>query len=162
MRIALAQLNPIVGDLSGNVARIAAAASQAGDAGAALMVTSELVVSGYPPKDLLLREGFVSACDRAVKTLAERIDSSLGLLVGHPTARGVPPGQMANAVSLLAGGRVQTTIHKYLLPNYDVFGKVADDRIELGQGDPHRQFRMTRSFPTADGTVRIGAPERRR
>ncbi len=144
MRIALAQLNPIVGDLSGNVDKIAAAATRARDDGAALLVTSELVLSGYPPKDLLLREGFVAACDRAVETLAGRIDAALGLLVGHPTTRGVPPGQIANAVSLLAEGTVQTTVHKYLLPNYDVF-------------DEQRYFREADDVaPVEFGGLRLG------
>ncbi len=144
MRIALAQLNPIVGDLSGNVARIAAAAAQARDDGAALLVTSELVLCGYPPKDLLLREGFVASCDRAVETLAGRIDASLGVLVGHPTTRGVPSGQIANAVSLLAGGKVQATVPKYLLPNYDVF-------------DEQRYFREADDVaPVEFGGLRLG------
>ncbi|MGD9854720.1 MAG: NAD+ synthase [Planctomycetaceae bacterium] len=121
MRIALAQLNPVVGDLPGNVARVLDAAAQAREAAAELLVTSELALCGYPPKDLLLREGFVAACDRALETLAKRTGSGPGLLVGHPTTRGVPQGQVANAVSLLAGGSVRATAHKYLLPNYDVF-----------------------------------------
>jgi NAD+ synthase (glutamine-hydrolysing) len=86
-----------------------------------LLVAPELFLSGYPPKDLLLRHGFVEACDRAVDDLATRLPPSLGLLVGHPTHRGVPRGYSGNAASLIAGGRVQETILKCLLPNYDVF-----------------------------------------
>ncbi|MBX3440321.1 MAG: NAD+ synthase [Planctomycetaceae bacterium] len=121
MRIALAQLNPLVGDLGGNSSKIAHAAAQARRDGADLLVTPELAVCGYPPKDLLLRAGFVAACDRAVELLAQQVPTDLGLLVGHPTTRGVPDGQCANAVSLLVDGAVSTTVHKYLLPNYDVF-----------------------------------------
>lgn len=122
MKIALAQLNPTVGDLSGNVRLVEQAFTQAEAAGAELLVCSELIISGYPPKDLLLREGFAAACDRAVEKLASRTAGSrLALLVGHPSARGLPSGRVANACSLLADGRVVDTIHKLLLPNYDVF-----------------------------------------
>lgn len=121
MRIALAQLNPTVGDLAGNKELVRAAAAEAVQAGADLLVVSELIISGYPPKDLLLREGFVAACDRVVEELAGELPPELGVIVGHPTHRGAPAGRVANAASLLQGGRIRTTIHKLLLPNYDVF-----------------------------------------
>ena len=117
MRIALAQLNPIVGDVAGNTRMVKQAMTDAIAQGADLVVTPELLVSGYPPKDLLLREGFVAACDQAVGQLAQQIDPRVGLLIGHPSTRNVPPGQCANAVSLLCGGQVVATRHKYLLPN---------------------------------------------
>ncbi|MCA9026227.1 MAG: NAD+ synthase [Planctomycetaceae bacterium] len=144
MKIALAQLNPIVGDLSGNAELILAAAHEALRAGAKLLVTPELIICGYPPKDLLLREGFVEACDAAVEELAEKLDHSLGILVGHPTRKGVPTGQIANGASLLFGGLIQTTTHKYLLPNYDVF-------------DEQRYFREAdRVSPIEFGGLRLG------
>lgn len=121
MKIALAQLNPTVGDLAGNAALVCAAVTSARVQGAELVVASELVISGYPPKDLLLREGFVAACDRQVESLAAAIPADVGVLVGHPTHRGVSGGRVANAVSLLHNGRISATIHKLLLPNYDVF-----------------------------------------
>jgi len=121
MKIAIAQLNPTVGDIAGNCELVYAAASRAREAGADLLVVSELVVSGYPPKDLLLREGFVAACDRAVTALAARIDPKLGLLLGHPSRWNLPEASIGNAASLLHGGQVQKTIYKCLLPNYDVF-----------------------------------------
>ncbi|OYW22896.1 MAG: NAD+ synthase, partial [Planctomycetales bacterium 12-60-4] len=121
MRIALAQLNPTVGDLVGNCRLIAAAVAAAREQGAELVVLSELVVSGYPPKDLLLREGFAAACDRAVDRLARDLPPDIGVLLGHPTCRGLPIDRVANACSLLEGGRVQGTVQKLLLPNYDVF-----------------------------------------
>ena len=121
MRIALAQLNPVVGDLAGNSERLLNMVRQASAFQPHLLVAPELFLSGYPPKDLLLRHGFVEACDRAVDDLATRLPPSLGLLVGHPTHRGVPRGYSGNAASLIAGGRVQETILKCLLPNYDVF-----------------------------------------
>ena len=121
MKIALAQLNPTVGDLKGNAALVCAAAAQAATLDADLLVTSELVISGYPPKDLLLREGFAHACDRAVSALAKELPRGLAVLVGHPTKWGVTEGRIANAASLLLDGEVRDTIHKTLLPNYDVF-----------------------------------------
>jgi NAD+ synthase (glutamine-hydrolysing) len=121
MYIGLAQLNPTVGDLTGNCRLVREAAAAARATGAELVVTPELAVSGYPPKDLLLRAGFVDDCDRAVEQLARELDTDAAVLVGHPTRRGVPQGRIANAASLLAGGRVVATLHKMLLPNYDVF-----------------------------------------
>jgi NAD+ synthase (glutamine-hydrolysing) len=121
MKIALAQLNPTVGDLAGNCRLIEAAAQRASEGGASLLVTSELVVSGYPPKDLLLREGFVSACDRRVEELSRSLDPRLAVIVGHPTHSGLPERRVANAASVLFGGKVVRTVQKRLLPNYDVF-----------------------------------------
>ena len=119
MKIALAQLNPTVADVRGNVALIRGARDAAGDAD--LVVTPELAVCGYPPKDLLLRESFVDACDAAIEALAKDTASGPALLVGHPTNRGGRDGSIGNAASLLDGGRVVATVHKQLLPTYDVF-----------------------------------------
>ncbi|MCG6157542.1 NAD+ synthase [Rubinisphaera margarita] len=121
MRIAIAQLNPTVGDLQGNCAKILEAARQAAEQQAELMVCAELVVCGYPPKDLLLRSGFVAACDEAVEYLAKQLPRDLAVLVGHPTHRDQPGGRCANAASLLHECEIQKTIAKTLLPNYDVF-----------------------------------------
>lgn len=121
MRIAIAQLNSTVGDLSGNRTAVRLAAERAVQENADLLVTPELFISGYPPKDLLLRDGFVAACDRAVDELAKEIDPSIAVLVGHPTVRNVSGGRAANAASLLFDGAVQETVWKTLLPNYDVF-----------------------------------------
>jgi NAD+ synthase (glutamine-hydrolysing) len=121
MKIAIAQLNPTVGDIHFNKKLIFGAVQQSHQAGAELVVTSELVVSGYPPKDFLLREGFVAACDRAVEQLAVELPPGIGVLVGTPTHRGVLGGSAANGCCLLHNGAVQQTIHKALLPNYDVF-----------------------------------------
>lgn len=120
-KVALAQLNPTVGDLKGNLELVRQAAQQAAAQGADLMVCPELIVSGYPPKDLLLREGFSTACDRAVEQLAAQLPESLGVIVGHPSLVNVPSGRVANAASLLADGKVAGRTHKLLLPNYDVF-----------------------------------------
>ncbi|MFK7820479.1 MAG: nitrilase-related carbon-nitrogen hydrolase, partial [Planctomycetaceae bacterium] len=121
MKIALAQLNPVVGDLAGNTALVLEAAEEAASQDADLLVCSELVLCGYPPKDLLTRQSFVEACDEAVLSLAQKLPPQLGVLVGHPSTRDVPGGRIANAVSLLHRGELVATRHKVLLPNYDVF-----------------------------------------
>ncbi|VAX41616.1 NAD synthetase / Glutamine amidotransferase chain of NAD synthetase [hydrothermal vent metagenome] len=134
----MAQLNPVVGDIEGNTLQVRVAAEQAAAMNADLLVTSELVISGYPPKDLLLREHFVAACDHAIEELAR--ESPVAILVGHPTLRTatgkqLPTGCIANGASLLHDGIVQQTIHKTLLPNYDVFDEqryfLAGDEVQL-------------------------------
>ncbi|MCY2968330.1 MAG: NAD+ synthase [Planctomycetota bacterium] len=121
MRIALAQLNPIVGDLRGNQALLMRAVERGTAAGATLVVAPELALSGYPPKDLLCREGFVAACDLIVEEIASALPADIALLVGHPTGRGLPHGRAGNGASLLTRGCVAQTVIKCLLPNYDVF-----------------------------------------
>ncbi|MCA9093418.1 MAG: NAD+ synthase, partial [Planctomycetaceae bacterium] len=121
MKIALGQLNPTVGDLAGNARLVEEAAIEAAKLGADLLVVSELVISGYPPRDLLLRQGFVKACRKTVEELAKRLPANLGVLVGHPDFPAGSSCRPVNAASLLAEGKVQQTIHKSLLPNYDVF-----------------------------------------
>ena len=121
MKIALAQLNPVVADLQGNVTRIRKAATRAASQGADLVVFPELAVCGYPPKDLLLRESFVDACDAAVEALAADTAGGPALLVGHPSNWGGRDGSVGNVASLLDDGRVAATVHKQLLPTYDVF-----------------------------------------
>ncbi len=121
MKIALAQRNPTVGDIPGNSQLVVDAARRAADEGAELLVTSEMIVCGYPPKDLLLRSGFVAACDAAVQEIASRIPRGLGVLVGHPSRLGQTGRGIANAVSLVEDGQILATREKSLLPNYDVF-----------------------------------------
>lgn len=121
MKTALVQLNPTVGDVRGNSDLVRDAVQSAVESGAELVVLSELVLSGYPPRDLLLREGFVDACDQTVDELAASLPPHVGVVLGHPTKRGVPNDRIANGASLLCGGKVAATVHKSLLPNYDVF-----------------------------------------
>jgi len=121
MKIALVQLNPTVGDITGNCRLILEATERAVSQGADLVVCSELIICGYPPKDLLLREGFSAACDNAVRSLSQKIPKNIGVIVGHPTHWNVPAGRIANAASLIRDGEILATVHKRLLPNYDVF-----------------------------------------
>ncbi len=117
MKIAIAQLNATVGDLAGNVARIADFAERARRAGADLMVTPELALCGYPPEDLLLREDFLEACERALGDLAARV-RDVTLVVGHPRLAG---GKRYNSASVIQNGRVIGVYDKQRLPNYTVF-----------------------------------------
>ncbi len=117
LTIALAQLNPTVGDVDGNVARIAAARTKA--LGADLLVGSELVVSGYPPEDLIYREAFLDAVEAGVTKLAAlTADGGPALLIGAPWRE---KGVAHNAVLLLDAGKVAGVRFKHHLPNYGVF-----------------------------------------
>src|SRR5512134_3720812 len=102
MKIAIAQINLIVGDLGGNVGRIVEFAERARAGGARLMVTPELAVCGYPPEDLLLRDDFIDACERAVGDLAARV-AGITLVVGHPRA---VDGKRYNSASVIQDGAV--------------------------------------------------------
>ncbi|OYW31334.1 MAG: NAD+ synthase, partial [Methyloversatilis sp. 12-65-5] len=118
LRIAVAQINCVVGDLDHNAALILDAARRAVEQGARLLLTPELALCGYPPEDLLLRPDFIRGCAAALAHLAADAPAGLALLVGHPHATG---GQLFNAASLLRGGRVEATYFKQRLPNYEVF-----------------------------------------
>lgn len=121
MKIALAQINTTVGDMAANEAKILAAYQQAVAAGAELVVTPELAVCGYPPRDLLLKAGFLEQNTAVVERLA-RATGATGLLVGFAGRNEHRPGREAtNAVALLQNGRVLATRTKSLLPTYDVF-----------------------------------------
>ena len=115
--IAVAQLNLTVGDLVGNADRIIAALDEARAAGAQLMLTPELALSGYPPEDLLLRPDFYRACAREVERIAAAAQG-VTVVLGHPVEDG---GERYNAASVLRDGAVLARYHKSLLPNYEVF-----------------------------------------
>jgi NAD+ synthase (glutamine-hydrolysing) len=124
MRITLAQLNPIVGDLTGNAAKIAATYESAAAAGSDLVVFSELVLTGYPPWDLLERGWFVEKASAAAQGLVRltEIHPETGLVFGTP--RPAPPAggkPLYNSAILAHRGRVLLEQHKSLLPTYDVF-----------------------------------------
>jgi NAD+ synthase (glutamine-hydrolysing) len=116
LRVAVAQINCVVGDLPRNAQRILDAAAQARSAGADLLLTPELAVCGYPPEDLLLRPDFYRACERELTALAAA--APLPMVVGHPEASA---GRRYNAASLLQDGRVAYTYRKQRLPNSEVF-----------------------------------------
>jgi NAD+ synthase len=118
LAIAIAQLDPTVGDIAHNVAKLRAAHAEAARQGADLVVATELGVSGYQPEDLVLKPAFVAACEAAVHELAEVTRSGPGMIVGSPWAE---DGKVYNAALLLEGGRIAGLRFKHELPNYGVF-----------------------------------------
>ncbi|HMB81111.1 MAG TPA: NAD+ synthase [Vicinamibacterales bacterium] len=122
MKIALLQINPIVGDLAGNARLIADAVRDAGRAGADLAVTPELALVGYLPRDLLLSDGFIRRSWDVLADLARELAGQPPVLVGlaepNPSDEGRP---LFNAAVLLRGGRPEQHFRKALLPTYDVF-----------------------------------------
>lgn len=133
MKIALAQLNPTVGDLEGNRKLAEEAADRAVAGGAELVVFPELMLTGYPPQDLLERDGFVRDQLRELETLT-RASKKIAMSVGAVLpVEGRGSKHLANAALLLAGGEEVAVQHKTLLPTYDVFDEnryfvSADDR----------------------------------
>jgi NAD+ synthase (glutamine-hydrolysing) len=139
VRLALAQLNAVVGDLEGNRAKILSFLEDARDAGADMVVYPELAVTGYPPEDLLLRPGFIAAARRSLLAIAEATRDVVALV-------GVPwyDRDLTNACAVCADGAVHAVYHKHYLPNYGVF-------------DEHRYFAEGRDLVLIQfGDVYIG------
>lgn len=135
MKIAIAQIDCLVGDTAGNAEKIILSAVQARKLGATLLVTPELSLCGYPPEDLLLRSDFLQACGAELTklslALAEvRTEAGAGitLIVGHPHQVG---NACYNAASVLQDGNIIATYHKHALPNHSVF----DERRYFTPGD---------------------------
>ncbi|NQW12358.1 MAG: NAD+ synthase [Alphaproteobacteria bacterium] len=119
LTITLAQLNPRVGDVAGNMDKLRRARAEAAAAGADVVVTPELYACGYPPEDLVRKPMFVAEIRRAIEDLArETGDGGPAVLVGAPWAE---DGKLYNAILLLDAGRVQAARYKVDLPNYGVF-----------------------------------------
>src|SRR5258708_39485228 len=122
MKIALLQVNPTVGDLTGNAALILDALCQAAVLGAELAVTPELALVGYLPRDLLLSPGFVQKSWQVLEALARDAAALPPVLVGLPEPNPSDEGRpLFNSAVLLRGGRVEQRFRKALLPTYDVF-----------------------------------------
>jgi len=117
MKIAIAQINCTVGDLTGNAAKIADYVQRAKQQSADILLTPELSLCGYPPEDLLLRPGFYQACDTALRELALHAQG-ITVIVGHPHKVGK---KRYNAASVLRDGKIVMTYHKHALPNHSVF-----------------------------------------
>ncbi len=119
LRIAVAQLNPIVGDVAGNLAKAREARADAARHGADLVLFTELFISGYPPEDLVLKPAFLKACERAVADLAaETADGGPGLIIGTPLKR---DSGTHNSIVFADGGKIIAERHKVDLPNYGEF-----------------------------------------
>ncbi len=134
MKLAIAQINCVLGDLFGNAEKILNCAEQARQQGAQLLLTPELSLCGYPPEDLLLRDGFYHACAQALDDLAVRI-AGIAVIVGHPHEL---DGKRYNAVSLIRDGAIAATYFKHELPNYAVF----DEKRYFEQGTEPSLFEM--------------------
>ncbi|MCE2846085.1 MAG: NAD+ synthase [Sphingobacteriales bacterium] len=133
MRIALAQFDPLIGDIDGNAGIIIERCHEAKGLGADLVVFPELCLCGYPPLDLIEQEGFVDSCEQALKRIAEET-AGISVILGSPVRN---PGRNGkdffNAAVVLQSGSISHTVAKTLLPTYDVF-------------DEYRWFEPNRSF----------------
>ncbi len=119
LRIAVAQLNPIVGDVAGNLAMARAARAEAAGRGADLVLFTELFIAGYPPEDLVLKPAFLKACERAARDLAaDTADGGPGVVVGTPLKR---DSGTHNSVMVADAGKVLAERYKLDLPNYGEF-----------------------------------------
>ena len=125
MKIAIAQLNPTIGDITYNAQQIITAAKEAAAQNVRLLLTPELSLCGYPPRDLLLDPGFVELIGKELKAIAFQLPKNMAVLIGtveinpHAASKGQKP--LYNSMALLDGGKVKQVFHKRLLPTYDVF-----------------------------------------
>ncbi|HUJ03841.1 MAG TPA: NAD+ synthase [Rhizomicrobium sp.] len=128
LRIALAQLNPVMGDMAGNLARARAARAEAAKAKADIVLFTELFICGYPPEDLVLKPAFQEAARARIEEFArDTADGGPAVLIGSPW---VEEGKLYNAFILLDGGRIAGRTLKWDLPNYGVF----DEKRVFRQG----------------------------
>jgi len=129
LTIALAQLNPVVGDIAGNLEKARAARAAAADGGADVIVFAELFITGYPPEDLVLKPAFQEAARGAVEALAgDTSDGGPAVLIGTPW---LEDGKLYNSVAYLDAGKIEALRHKVDLPNYGVF----DEKRLFAVGD---------------------------
>ena len=141
MRLALAQLDALVGDLEGNAERILAVSQRAAAAGAQLLLSPELSLWGYPPRDLLLRPSLLAAQGRALNRLVAQLPPGMALLVGmvEPIASSELPA-LHNALALVEAGGWRVVARKQLLPSYDVF----DERRYFRPGEAAAVLQLER------------------
>lgn len=148
MKVALAQLDPIVGDIDGNTDAIIARISAARDGGAHLVVFPELAVFGYPPQDLVMREDLVRRSRTAIDRIAAHctdVTVVVGSVQPHPNGTGKG---ILNAAAVCRDGRILTWYAKRLLPTYDVF----DETRHFDQG----RTSVVVDVPAGDRSVRVG------
>jgi NAD+ synthase (glutamine-hydrolysing) len=121
MKIALAQINTVVGDVTGNCGQVLSSVQKAKSLGADIAVFPELCLTGYPPRDLLGLHGFVESNCRALETIAAHSDQT-GVIVGFVDRNVKKEGrEFFNSAAFIAAGKIQAIVHKTLLPTYDVF-----------------------------------------
>jgi NAD+ synthase (glutamine-hydrolysing) len=137
MKIGIAQINTIVGDLIGNQKLILDAYADLLNRGAELVVFPELTVCGYPPLDLLLKRSFVQECESAVHAIAEQ--STIPMILGAPARNASGRGKPChNTAWVCANGRILRQVHKQLLPTYDVF----DEKRYFEPGPPSQPIQI--------------------
>jgi NAD+ synthase (glutamine-hydrolysing) len=137
MKIALAQFNYIIGDFENNRLKIIGCIQQARQQQADLVVFAELSVCGYPPRDFLEFDDFIDRCNKSVEIIASEC-IGIAAIVGSPTRNPEPKGKsLFNSALFLSAGKIQATINKTLLPNYDIF-------------DEYRYFEPNRTFKVID------------
>ncbi|MEL4894638.1 NAD+ synthase [Crocosphaera sp. Alani8] len=155
MKIAIAQLNPIIGDIRNNANHIHKAANIAVERGAKLLLTPELSLCGYPPKDLLLNASFIDNLWTEVEQLAEKVPKDLAVLVGtvvknsHAFLEGEK--SLFNSIILIENQTIKQIFHKRLLPTYDVFDE--DRYFEAGKESNY--FQLSSNVPNAKA-IKIG------
>jgi len=142
MKIAIAQLNPTIGDIQGNADKILKAAHRAATENVRLLLTPELSLCGYPPRDLLLDPNFVETTIKQLSELASDLPENVAVLVGmvEPNPRSISTGgkPLFNSVALIEKGNVLKIFHKRLLPTYDVF----DEDRYFEPGNQPNQFEL--------------------
>lgn len=136
MKIAIAQLNYLIGDFEGNLKNIINAVNRANKKGADLVLFSELSICGYPPLDLLERKDFIAKSMQSVLELGAAIDPEIGVLIGAPEFNDQQKGKLLyNSVVFLQGGQIKQIFRKTLLPTYDIFD-------EYRYFEPNREFKL--------------------
>ena len=152
MKIAIAQLNPTIGDITGNAQRILDVAKLATEAGCHLLVTTELALVGYPPRDLLIRPSFIEVAIAELQILAAKLPPELAVLVGtvqpNPDFEKQGEKPLFNSAALIQQGNIRQFFQKRLLPTYDVF-----DEDRYFEGGKESEF-----FTLSDSTssLKIG------
>jgi NAD+ synthase len=144
LRIAVAQLNPTVGDIDGNLAKAREAHEDAARQGADILLLTELFIAGYPPEDLVMKPAFIEACEAAVAELAAQTTQGPAVIIGTPLRR---ESGVHNSVAVLDGGKIVAERYKIDLPNYGEF-----DEKRVFQPGPHMPG------PVNLRGVRIGIP----
>lgn len=156
MKIAIAQLNPIIGDISGNAKLILDAAQKAQNLDAKLIITPELSLIGYPPRDLLIYPSLIKAAALELEKLAKDLPSEIAVLVGTVTfnsqAANTGAKSLFNSAVLLSNGQIQQTFHKQLLPTYDVF----DEYRYFEPGKTRHFFTLENSPNSSENLAKVG------
>ena len=156
MKIAIAQLNAVIGDISGNARLVLEAAQKAHKLDVRLMITPELSLIGYPPRDLLIYSSFIESSATQLEKLSKDLLSEIAVLIGtvtfNPQATQTGEKSLFNSAVLLTNGKVKEVYHKRLLPTYDVF----DEDRYFEPGKSNNFFQLNISTDTSDSSAKIG------